>query len=295
VTASVQTFVLRESGLEATTRSARPLKLAALGEPYPDRERANAPDKTLRERAIAADAASTMEMSLALLWRELTRGLCKVVDAFFTDERCYLVVAACAEAPFDAPAGRRLQILEAIMCGTGQKNIAIELGLAPSTIALNARLALASLGVDTKPSRVHPLLMLAAKASNDRDAAFLSRLALIADDHRALRVVAIPRPDRCLAGVLPTAELAVVRSLIEGVCYRDIAQLRGTSTRTIANQITSVFRRMRVSGRSELLLRLFFAEGLGRGPIPQPLSETFSPPSATVAAVNVRVDLGGDG
>jgi DNA-binding CsgD family transcriptional regulator len=57
--------------------------------------------------------------------------------------------------------------------------------------------------------------------------------------------------------------------LVEGASYGEIARRRGTSTRTIANQITAVFRRMRVSGRSELLLRLFACDAA---------SETLAPP-----------------
>jgi DNA-binding CsgD family transcriptional regulator len=57
--------------------------------------------------------------------------------------------------------------------------------------------------------------------------------------------------------LLPAAELAVIRQLVEGHSYAEIAAERGTSTRTIANQITAVFRRLRVSGRNELVQRLF--------------------------------------
>jgi len=229
------------------------------------RDRGNA---NVRQEAVLADASATTEISLALLWREPTRGLWRVVDAFFTETRCYVLVSGCYGEPPLPPAGRRLEILESVLCGAGQKRVAIELGLAPSTIALNARLALTSLGVDVKPSRVHPLMMLAAKAACDRDGAFTGRLSFLAVDGMQMRVIAVPRPDRRLADVLPPAELAVVRSLVEDVCYEQIARSRGTSTRTMANQITAVFRRMRVSGRNELLLRLFFAEGLGRGALP---------------------------
>lgn len=39
--------------------------------------------------------------------------------------------------------------------------------------------------------------------------------------------------------------------------YSEIARRRGTSTRTIANQLSAAFRRHGVSGRCELILRLF--------------------------------------
>lgn len=235
---------------------------------------------SLQDQAVAADAASSMEISLALLWKELTRGVCRVVQSFFTEQRCFVVVAASDPSSAASLTGRRLAILESVLCGVGQKRVAIDLCLAPSTVALNARLALASLGVEGKPSRVHPLLMLAAKAACDQDVAFTGGLSFTNYDGLDLRVIAVPRPDRRLADVLPPAELAVVRSLVEGTSYQEIAHARGTSTRTIANQITAVFRRMRVSGRNELLLRLFFTEGLGRGVLPFSPNETLLPPAS---------------
>ncbi len=216
---------------------------------------ADAVDKrsSLRDAAQAVDARASIELSLPLLWRELARGLCKVVDAFFTPSRCLLVTSPAQNAvPLQ---GRRLHVVEAILSGVGQKSIAIELGLAPSTVALNARLALEALGARTRPSRVQPALDVerarGARATLRRD----GRLEL---PRRRASVAAChldPSPDGPLESSLPRAELAVIRSLIEGVSYAEIARRRGTSTRTIANQITAVFRRMKVSGRSELLIR----------------------------------------
>jgi DNA-binding NarL/FixJ family response regulator len=195
-------------------------------------------------------------VSLALLWRELSRGLCKITDGFFSATRCYLLTTT-APGPAQPLEGRRLHILEAVLAGVGQKNIAIELELAPSTIALNARLALDCLGIRCRPSRVNPLLMLAAQAELKAWRGVNGSLSFATDGDKQVRVISVPRPGRKLEQTLPRAEFAVVRSLIEGASYEDIARQRGTSTRTIANQVTAVFRRMKVSGRSELLLRLF--------------------------------------
>lgn len=214
----------------------------------------------LRRLAVIADATSDMEVNLALLWREMVNGLCRVVDDFFTDDRCYLVLKPTMDVGVARLDGRRLDILRGVLCGQGQKNIAIDLALAPSTVALNARLALEELGLRCKPSRVHPLLMLAAKSGSQPGSTQTGTLSFVDEGPEQLRVVSVPRPDRRLFRVLPPAELAVIRLLVEGKRYDEIAALRGTSTRTIANQITAVFRRMRASGRNELLLRLFFAE-----------------------------------
>lgn len=223
----------------------------------------------LHEAATLGDARSTVAMSLPLLWRELTRGLCKVVAGFFTRERCLLLTAPSeTTTPLE---GRRLRVVEAVLCGVGQKSIAFELDIAPSTVALNARLALEALGVQARPSRVHPLLMLSAMAARTQDMNDVARLSYLGPEHGGLRVLSIRRPDQTLSRRLPPAELAVVRALIEGESYERIAKRRGTSTRTIANQLTAVFRRLKVSGRSELLFRLF-RESAPAGPPPGELA-----------------------
>src|SRR5262249_9093794 len=117
--------------------------------------------------------------------------------------------------------------------------------------------------------------MLAAQAMHEsrRTTATFSRFVI---DGRELSVAAIARPDGSLARLLPAAELDVIRSLVEGCTDQQIARQRGTSTRTIANQISAVFRRLGVSGRNELVQRLFFESS--RGP------ETLAPPPAAPEA-----------
>lgn len=243
-------------------------------------------DLDARERlerlAIAADACANCDANLSRLWHDLASGRHRVVDAFFAGDRCYLLLTSTPAAAGQALLGRRLAILEAVLGGLLQKNIAIDLELAPSTIALNSRQGLASMGVNCKPSRAHPLLMLAARAARSTLATHATWSSFINVDGRKLSVVGAARPDLQLGMVLPTAELAVIRRLIEGLSYAEIAKERGTSTRTIANQITAVFRRLRVSGRNELVQRLFFDESIAR-PAPRRVAEMLAPAPATEA------------
>lgn len=252
--------------------------------------------RAIRIAAIAADANSTSEISATDVWRELTRGECWVVLELFTEERCYLVLASRRDDVTQSMEGRRLEILQAVLGGLPQNNVAIDLSLAPSTVALNSRLGLEAFGVSGKPSRAHPLLMLAARAASEPSLAW-ARCSTFAINEHQLRVVSAPRPDTHLKRTLPPAELAVIRRLVEGSTYAQIAEERGTSTRTIANQITAVFRRLRVSGRNELLQRLLVDEGLIRPqspctpPPPQPArapmrstTETLVPPPHSESA-----------
>jgi DNA-binding NarL/FixJ family response regulator len=113
--------------------------------------------------------------------------------------------------------------------------------------------------------------MLAAKASSDRATSRLGTFSSLSDGAVEWRIISVPRPEQPLRRLLPPAELAVIGSLVEGLSYEEIAQRRGTSTRTVANQITAVFRRMRVSGRNQMLQRLFTTENLSLLPLPQTL------------------------
>jgi DNA-binding NarL/FixJ family response regulator len=232
----------------------------------------------IRHVAIAAEASSTTEVRLAPVWLELARGVSTIVDSFFANDRCYLVLKTRLNDSPPAVEGRRFEILEAVLAGPRQKNIAIDLNLAPSTVTLSSKLALESLGIPGKPSRAHPLLMLLAKAASEPVALHARGATFVRHDDSELRVLGVARPDRALSECLPHAELSVIRSLVEGSSYQEIARERGTSTRTVANQISAVFRRLHVSGRNELVQQLF-RDDLGRQ------SQTNAPPTPSAEAL----------
>ncbi len=239
--------------------------------------------QALRRSAVAADVNATTEVNIAFVWRALAGGASTIVDGFFCERRCYLVLAPNIGAGAGALERRRLQVLQLVLSGLPQKNVASDLGLAASTIALNARRGLESFGVNCKPSRAHPLLMLAARAASEASLITASTTTLLSPDHRELRVLSVARPDLRLGGLLPPAELAVIRDLVEGLPYARIAARRGTSTRTVANQIAAVFRRRGVSGRNELVHRLFLEDASTSPPAPRnpvtlaPLVDTAEP------------------
>jgi DNA-binding NarL/FixJ family response regulator len=67
-----------------------------------------------------------------------------------------------------------------------------------------------------------------------------------------LFVLSLPSPAAGLPDVLTSAERHVAGLVLDGLSNRTIAQVRGTSVRTVANQIASVFRKLNVTGRTEL-------------------------------------------
>lgn len=62
--------------------------------------------------------------------------------------------------------------------------------------------------------------------------------------------------DETLPSTLTPAERDVAASVLAGASNAEIAQQRGTTTRTIANQLASVFQKLGVESRAELISRL---------------------------------------
>jgi DNA-binding NarL/FixJ family response regulator len=69
-------------------------------------------------------------------------------------------------------------------------------------------------------------------------------------------VVAAPEPDLGAYRELTDAEREVCRAVYDGASDDDIADARGTSTSTVANQLSSIFEKLDVSSRYELVARL---------------------------------------
>jgi DNA-binding CsgD family transcriptional regulator len=61
------------------------------------------------------------------------------------------------------------------------------------------------------------------------------------------------RAELGLARTLSDAEINVVALIAEGRTYAEVARERGASVRTVANQLSSVYRKLGISGRLELL------------------------------------------
>jgi DNA-binding NarL/FixJ family response regulator len=221
--------------------------------------RTEAENQVLRVHARAAAEEASFH-PLHEIWTRLVRGTCRVSDAFSDTETCYLVLQW-APALASRIESQKLQVLRLVLCGSGQKLVAIEHNRSCSTIATVARRELRSIGVDCRPSRVPMSLVLVALASHDLSERLHARLASFEVDEAQHLVVSIPRPDCDLSKLLPPAEAEVVRARLEGHSHRSIACQRRTSTRTIANQLASASRRLGTSGRLSIINRLVTGKG----------------------------------
>jgi DNA-binding CsgD family transcriptional regulator len=71
-----------------------------------------------------------------------------------------------------------------------------------------------------------------------------------------LTVLVVPAPPLEGDARLTVAERAVLAEILAGRSNREIALRRGRAVRTIANQLASIYRKLGVTSRSELVARL---------------------------------------
>jgi DNA-binding CsgD family transcriptional regulator len=215
-------------------------------------------EEALRAHAVRVDQTQARQIDLSQVWRELSCGTSRVKDSFHSPERCYLVLEAhtdTSEKVLRAQAGK-IKILESILLEAAQKNVAMELGLSPSTVAGALKQCLEQLGLPCTTSRISPLVVAAAYAAQADSSRYWGRVSEVTGADFSYRVVSVARPESEVARLLTRAQYEVVRLLIEGKSHVEMAVLRQRSTRTIANQLGAAFRKLGVSGRSELIRRL---------------------------------------
>jgi DNA-binding CsgD family transcriptional regulator len=214
------------------------------------------PTRTLEIVANKDHSPQAETISLSTLWAELIGGICKVEDAEFSERSCALIVTSARDRPSVAMPSRHADILERSLIDGARKSVAFDLGLCPSSVAEILKHAFVFMGLSCWPSRIPLLLVIAAHARRMRE---LDRCAVVVtvDEGRfSRRTISVSRPDNELASRLTPAEYAVTRLLVEGRSYAEMARLRETSTRTVANQLATAFHRLGVSGRAELLCLL---------------------------------------
>lgn len=215
-------------------------------------------DIELRRFAVTVEREAGALLEVASLWAGLKSGDLSVADAFFTTERWCLLLKChtASEGLKPSPPKLSVRILEEMLCGESCKSLALTMLLAHSTVSQYAKQALCEMGLCCTPGRVHPMLALAAHAARYGRQGVQCRSALFARAGQSYRVASVRRPEFVLASRLAPAELDVVCSLVEGKPHSEIARSRGTSERTVANQLGAAFRRLGVSGRGELVQHL---------------------------------------
>lgn len=124
--------------------------------------------------------------------------------------------------PLAALSSRESRVLELVARGASGKEVAFTLGVAESTVSASLRDVAMRVGATSSTT-----------------------LAVIAASHIAER-------PRVSPAAFTEAERAVLTLLREGLSNADIARRRGTTERTIANQVASMLRKSRAPSRRAL-------------------------------------------
>jgi len=206
-----------------------------------------------REAVVAADGLRGITGELGEFWQGIMRGELVIADCFHSPTRWYLTLRKPERPVGVTPASR--QLFMSLLLGSGHKRTAIERNVSQSTVSMTARRILRDIGLPVSPRRIPPVLTSLARASMGQPAEE-ARITILDGADGTHAVLSLDRPELRLADKVSPAEYAVVGLLLEGLSYQEIAVVRNTSMRTVANQISSVFRQLAISGRTELVNRL---------------------------------------
>jgi DNA-binding CsgD family transcriptional regulator len=186
-------------------------------------------------------------LDLGELWHALRAGAMFVTATECRRDRCFATVSANPRGRQGPPA-EDLQALERVLGGELNKVVASELGISASTLSLHCSKALRAIATEALVSRVPIVLVTAALCARGWSLP-PARIEGSVDDGL---VVSFDLPGKRLMARLTSVEAEVLRMTIEGKSHAEIASGRGTSRRTVANQLGAIFKKLGVSGRSAL-------------------------------------------
>lgn len=180
-------------------------------------------------------------------WEGLVRGRWSLVDYFDSDQRRF-IVAIKNDPAYPHPRGltpRERQVAEYVGLGSSSKEIAYTLGLSESAITNCTARVQDKLGMASRTE------LISFFAPNG----FRRKLAekSISDERFLIASSSLNTKD---FENLSEAEREITVLMIAGSTNADIAEKRGVSEYTIANQVQSIFRKLCVRSRGELVVKL---------------------------------------
>jgi DNA-binding NarL/FixJ family response regulator len=219
-------------------------------------------------------AGEDTEPIVERIWRGLMSGESHIVAHGVATDRHYLQVAPRRNAnPTIRVTPRKLCRLVRMLLGESQKQLAFDGPAALSTIAAQVSDCLQQLGLSRRSHRLPFLLVVLAHITQRGLCPSLVRVTPIDQgSNPAGWWVECSRAELQLARTLSEGETFVVAQLVAGATHVEIANLRKTRVRTVANQLANAYAKLRISGRAELLARSL--------PYLEPLAEPASARSA---------------
>ena len=174
------------------------------------------------------------------LWQELVEGRYVVQESTHSPTHCILELTRIEGAVRCREKERRCAaLLRRLLVGEAQKSVAYSRAVSTSTVAGACGNSLARMGLPRKLLQVPYLLVRAAHVDSG-----MALPPCEVEQHGGICYVTVARPDLTLDSVLSAGECSVTGLLMEGLTNEAIAQRRGVSVRTIANQLASVYRKL---------------------------------------------------
>jgi DNA-binding NarL/FixJ family response regulator len=184
----------------------------------------------------------------AALLEGLVTGAWSVAAEFDSNGCLYLVVRG--NKP-EARGERALtplerEILERVALGQSNKFASYELGISQPCVSAYLSNARLKIGVRSRTKLVQLMQFGSLASSEPRAEGFCVQ----ADESVVLRVV---REQAATPAGLTSSECFIFRAILDGLSNTEIALRRGRSLRTVANQVASIFRKLAISSRAELV------------------------------------------
>jgi len=194
--------------------------------------------------------------SLLDVWSNLVAGRLTLTKHFPVENRAFLVARDSSTEEDNALSARESEVLCHLLVGQSQKWMSYELGVGASTVATHVARAFAKLGVSPSVNEVPLALVLICQAV--RGAIHPSEPQITTSTWGGQRylVASVARPSATHLSALTTAERAIALALVDGFTKFDIARARSTSVHTIGRQVSSVFAKLNVKGRFDLICRM---------------------------------------
>lgn len=200
--------------------------------------------------SVLLDLQGADDFELSELWVLLRDGRASVSAATYRDGRCFATLSTPPESRLQRKV-HDFDTLASLLAGQPMKVVASDLGISLASLSERCIRTLRSVTSSERVGRSPIIVVMAALAARG--------LALppahIEVWGRDFCVVSAEVPGAPVATPLSPCELEVWRLILEGRACAEVALERRTSPRTAVNQLSSIFKKLGVSGRVALRAR----------------------------------------
>lgn len=190
------------------------------------------------------------------LWRALMTAQVRFRSALWMEGKCVVVFRRTAPTLRQfALTSREQAIFLRTLRGERQKQIAIDCCIATSTVANCFKSAIDKLGFSTRLDTA-PLAALVLSHTPERNDTG-SAVSVYSISNGDYLLAHAPRPHWERFPQVTASERQIADLIIEGRPNSYIARVRQTSVHTVENQVASLFRKLKASGRFDLLRVLY--------------------------------------